>query len=202
MWQLGSSPSTGKSSWSSHYQEKVRSSLPCWASGWGSSGCPPCPESQTVWGRLSPKKKTFWSSLQVITVGNIVWTERWWKIKIMKIPLLSEDLPADYFKTDGCHRCWRWTRCVFLTHIKNWRGLYTFIPCCLSALPSPSLQRLCQNKFNPIRGQKNFKATLKVIKLENNPWLINEWMKGWHKKWGRQRKCGFLTQLTGILILG
>lgn len=138
MWQLGSSPSTGKSSWSSHYQEKVSSSLPCWVS----SGYPPCPESQTEWGSVSPKEKTTFSSssLQVITIGNIVSTEK--QMKIVKIQLLPEDLPADYFKTEGCHRCWRWTRCVFLTHFKNWRGLYAFIPLLPFCPPFPFFAKI------------------------------------------------------------
>lgn len=73
----------------------------------------------------------------------------------------------------------------------TFQGLENLFLCCSSALPSPSLQRYCQNKFNPIGRQKNFKATLKVIKLENNPWLINEWVKAGERNGGGRGNVDF-----------
>lgn len=60
---------------------------------------------------------------------------------------------------------------VYSLHISRIGEVYMHLFFCRpSALPSPSMQRFCQKKFNPIRGQKNLKVTLKVIKLESNPW--------------------------------
>lgn len=81
-------------------------------------------------------------------------------------------------------------------HISRIGEVYIHLFLCYSfALPFLSLQRFCQKKFNAIRGQKNFKATLEVIKLENNPWLINEQMKAGERNGGGRGNMDFYFSL-------
>lgn len=83
---------------------------------------------------------------------------------------------------------------VYSLHISRIGEVYMHLfLCCPSALPSPSSQSFCQKKFNPIGGQKILKATLKVIKLENNPWLVNEWMKAGKRNGGGRGNVDFIS---------
>lgn len=80
---------------------------------------------------------------------------------------------------------------VYSLHISRFGEVYMHLfLCCPSALPSSS-QRFCQKKFNPIGGQKNLKATLKVIKLENNLWLVNKQMKAGKRNGGGRGNVDF-----------